>query len=380
MLLRWLMVVSLAFTTASYAYEPRGKTTFVVDQTFGSVLLDHNADQSLPPASMSKLMTLNMLFEALEDGRVALDTKFRVSEKAHKMGGSKMFLREGTRVSVENLIKGIVVQSGNDACIVVAENLAGDEATFAQIMTERAQELGMTNSSFGNATGWPHPKQRMSARDLVFIAHRLITKFPQYYPYFEIEEFAWSDITQSNRNPLLGLGLGVDGLKTGHTNEAGYGLVASAQQGDRRIIFVVSGLTSEAERAEEGERLINWAFRQFSKTSVTKSGEEIAKIPVWMGQKRAVGVASPTDLFALKPSNLKEPPKLSIRYDGPIATPIKKGDKVADLIVSVEGMEKSIHPLVATEDISVGGLIPRMRASFRKLNDALIGFDLQGVY
>ena len=258
-----LLAPLLAITPAS-AFETIARAAMVIDQTTGTVLLAKNENMALPPASMSKLMTLNMLFEALQDGRVTLDTKFTVSAKASKKGGSRMFLRDGERVSIENLIKGIIVLSGNDACIVVAENLAGSEEDFARIMTARARKLGMKNSTFANATGWPDPNQRMSAADLVFLANRIITQFPEFYGYFSIKSFSWADIDQNNRNPLLGLVEGADGLKTGHTQEAGYGLVGSAKQGDRRVVLMITGLNSVQERAREGERLMNWAFRQFS--------------------------------------------------------------------------------------------------------------------
>ena len=249
--------------TPAFSFDTLASSAMVMDQTTGTVLMAKNADLRVPPASMSKLMTLYMLFEALRDERIAFDTEFLVSEKAAKIGGSTMFLREGERVSVRDLIQGIIVQSGNDACVTVAENLAGTETAFADQMTKRAIELGMNNSSFGNSTGWPDPLQRMSARDLVLIADLLIKDFPNYYPFFAQASFTWDGVKQNNRNPLLALGIGADGLKTGHTNEAGYGLVGSARQGNRRIIFMITGLETKAARANEAEKLANWAFGKF---------------------------------------------------------------------------------------------------------------------
>ena len=238
------------------AFETEATAAYVIDHNTGQVLLDINADQPLPPASMSKLMTLNMVFEALEDGRLTLDTILPVSEHAMSYGGSTMFLNTRDRVSVEDLILGVVVLSGNDASAVLAEALSpdGTEAGFATLMTQRARQLGMMNSTFRNSNGWPAEGHVMSARDLGILAERLITEFPQYYTYFALREFEFdgrAPANRFNRNPLLGLGIGADGLKTGHTEEAGYGLVGSAMQGDRRVTFVISGLDSAEARARE---------------------------------------------------------------------------------------------------------------------------------
>ncbi|MEC8794861.1 MAG: D-alanyl-D-alanine carboxypeptidase family protein, partial [Pseudomonadota bacterium] len=233
-------LISLS-TAATAAFETRATAAYVLDQTTGTVLLSKNAETPLPPASMSKLMTLNMLFEALRDGRVSLDTQFSVSTKAKNMGGSTMFLDETDRPTVAQLIQGIIVQSGNDACVVVAEGLAGTEDAFARLMNQRAQALGMTSSTFANSSGWPNPNQRMSMKDLATLANRLITEFPEYYGYFGQPEFDFdgrAPQNRFNRNPLLRLNIGADGLKTGHTQEAGYGLVGSAVQGNRRVIVV----------------------------------------------------------------------------------------------------------------------------------------------
>ena len=255
----------------------------MIDDATGMVMFEKNADKPMPPASMSKLMTLYMLFEALRDGRVTNDTEFLVTPHAQSMEGSRMFVEAGTSVRVEDLIHGIIVQSGNDACVVVAEGLAGSEPTFAQQMTKRARELGMTNSTFANASGLPDPGQMMSARDLVTLAQHLIDDFPEEYAYFSETEFTWNDIKQQNRNPLLELGLGVDGLKTGHTAEAGYGLVGSAVQNGQRVLFMVGGLDGEAERAEETQAMVKWAFGAFDAISFFDAGAEVAQADVWLG-------------------------------------------------------------------------------------------------
>jgi len=273
-------LIVLASLAPAAAYETKARAAWVYDLTTQTVLLEKDADVPLPPASMSKLMTLNMLFEALRAGTVSMDTQFSVSTRAKSMGGSTMFLNEMDRPTVEDLIHGIVINSGNDACVVVAEGLAGSEETFAQKMTERARALGMTNSTFKNSSGWPAEGHRMSLHDLGLLATRLITEFPEFYPYFAMTGFNYQGRAPSNannRNPLLGLGVGADGLKTGHTQEAGYGLVGSAEQNGRRIVFVISGLTSEAERRQEAEALTNWAFRQFVLRTLATKGTRLAE-------------------------------------------------------------------------------------------------------
>jgi len=353
-----------AQTAAGTGFNTRARAAWVFDHSAGMVLMAKNADVPIPPASMSKLMTLDLIFEALRDGRVSLDDTFRVSAKAHAMGGSKMFLREGERVSLRNLIHGIIVDSGNDACITVAEGLAGTEAAFVKQMNDRAKALGMTNSSFGNATGWPNPKQRMSVRDLGFLARRMITEFPQYYPFFSVKQFTWSGITQKNRDPLLGVIPGADGLKTGHTQESGYGLVGSAKQGGRRVTFVVAGLDSVRARAQEGERVLNWAFRQFSQKTIATKGTVIAEANVWLGATPRVGLALPKDLTLLLPAMVQDNGlKAEVDYSGPLHAPIKKGQKVATLVIEMPGFAPIRRPLVAARAVARGGVSVRMRAA-----------------
>jgi len=370
------LAAALLLAAPARAFETRATAAYVIDQTTGTVLLNKNADMPVPPASMSKLMTLNMLFEALRDGRVTLDTQFSVSTKAKEMGGSTMFLDEQDRPRVEDLIKGIIVQSGNDACVVVAEGLAGTEEAFARLMTERAQALGMTQSTFANASGWPHPNQRMSMKDLAILANRLITEFPKYYGYFSLTEFGFDERAPKNRynrNPLLGLGIGADGLKTGHTQEAGYGLVGSARQGDRRVILVISGLNSAEERSEEGERIVNWAFRQFVQKTVVDKGTRLATAPVWLGEARAVGVVAGEDINLLVPALLQEEVHAKVTYTSPLEAPIAAGQPIATLEVEMPGMEIAEVPLVAERAVARGGFLPRLRTAAEVLLRRLIG-------
>jgi D-alanyl-D-alanine carboxypeptidase (penicillin-binding protein 5/6) len=323
----------------------------------------------LPPASMSKLMTISMLFEALKDGRVKMDDRFSVSSRAHEMannGGSTMYLDTRDKPTVEELIQGIIVLSGNDACVVVAENLAGTEEKFAELMTERGRALGLTNSKFANASGWPHPEQLMSVRDLGLVAIHLIRDLPEYYGYFAHEEFRFGDRAPDNRfnrNPLLGLGLGVDGLKTGHTSEAGYGMVGSAVQGDRRIVFVISGLASEKERAEEGEAIVNWAFRQFVEKTVAKKGTVLAEAPVWLGDAPTVGLVPSDDVRVLVPAVQRDALDGKVMFDGPLEAPVAEGQEVGTLIVTLAGLPELKVPLVAAQAVERGGVVQRIRTA-----------------
>ncbi|WP_058243022.1 D-alanyl-D-alanine carboxypeptidase family protein [Thalassovita autumnalis] len=364
--------MALLLLGPAQAFETRAKSAFVVDLKTSTVLLNKNADVPLPPASMSKLMTLYIVFEALKDGRLTLDEELPVSEHAMSYGGSTMFLDTTDRVRVEDLIRGIIVLSGNDACAVIAEALSpnGTEAGFARYMTQRAQKMGMTNSTFANSNGWPAAGHRMSTRDLALLATRLIEDFPQYYPLFSEREFAFDGRAPQNtrnRNPLLGLGIGADGLKTGHTQEAGYGLVGSSMQGDRRIVFVVSGLDSTKARAEEAEAIVNWSFRQFVLRDVAKEGAVIAEADVWMGAAPRVGLTPAADISALLPALDGDAMQAEVVYKGPIEAPIRQGQELAELILKPEGLEEVSYPLVADKDVPVGGFMTRVGTAAKAL-------------
>ncbi len=348
---------------AQVPFETRAPNILVTDLGTGQVLIDRNSDVPLPPASMSKLMTMLLLFEAIEDGRVTMETTWTVSQRAHEMGGSRMFLETRHRPTTEDLIRGIAVLSGNDATVVVAEGLAGSEEAFGQIATQRARELGMTGTNIVNASGWPHPQHRMSLRDLAILAEHIIEAFPQYYPYLAERDFTWNDITQQNRLPLIGAGLGMDGLKTGHTSEAGFALTGSAQQGTRRIVFVFSGLGSERERIEEAERIINWAFRQFAERPVARRGQALAEAEVWMGETRSVPLVAPRDYAVLVPAMGTTELQARVEYAGPLTAPVAQGDAVGRLVVEVPGSPPLTFPLVAGAEVAKGGVGPRLRSA-----------------
>lgn len=369
--MRKLYVIGLALMAVFAAlplraYDTSAKAAYVVDVTTGTVLLDKNADEPLPPASMSKLMTLYVTFEAIRDGRLSMQEKLPVSEHAMSYGGSTMFLDTTDRVSVEDLLRGIIVLSGNDACAVLAEALSpdGTEAGFARYMTRRATEMGMTNSIFKNSNGWPAEGHVMSMRDLALLARHIIEDFPDFYPMFAETEFAFdgrAPQNTQNRNPLLSLGIGADGLKTGHTSRAGYGLVGSAKQGERRIVFVISGLASASARAEEAEGIVNWAFRQFARKTILPAEREVTRARVWMGKQVEVGLGPAKDVDTLLPVLGAEKVKATIEYVSPISAPISKGDKLAELVIEPEDMPQSRVPLVALQDVARGGFMARLR-------------------
>ncbi len=368
--------VLAAVPCAALAFETKAREALVVDDATGMELFAKNPDMPMPPASMSKLMTLELLFEALRDGRVTMQTLFNVSPRAQGMGGSRMFVEAGTQVPVEALIQGIVVQSGNDACVVVAEGLAGSEETFAQQMTKRAQQLGMNSSSFRNASGWPEDGHVMSARDLVTLARHIIDEFPEYYKYFQETEFTWNGIRQPNRNPLLTQGIGADGLKTGHTSEAGYGLVGSAVQNGQRIVFMMGGLGSDRERADETEAVVKWAFGAYDPVEFFAGGAEVTQADVWLGAAPTVPLVAPADLQMLVPREERANVHARVIYNGPIEAPIAKGQKLGLLKVDVPGHDPVDFDLVAGQDVARGGILTRINAAARLTRDRAVGLVL----
>jgi D-alanyl-D-alanine carboxypeptidase (penicillin-binding protein 5/6) len=374
-----LCLVALAPGTARAAYETRAEAAWVYDVSTGTVLLEKNANRPLPPASMSKLMTLYMLFEALRDGRVTMRTTFPVSAQAQAMGGSTMFLNTSDRPTVEDLIRGIIVNSGNDACVVVAEGLAGSEEAFARLATDRARMLGLTETTIANASGWPDPRHRMSMRDLGILAQRLIADFPDLYPLFAEREYDYknrSPANRLNRNPLFRPfppeaadpeAIRADGLKTGHTEEAGFGIVASAVQGDRRVIAVYTGLPTEQARADEGGRIFNWAFRNFAKVEVARAGTRLAEAPVWLGDLPRVGLVLEQGATVLVPAGMQDAVEREIHLQGPLEAPLRRGTPVGELVVRVPDMPETRLPIVVEADVGPAGLAGRLNAALRIL-------------
>ncbi|MFO6463630.1 D-alanyl-D-alanine carboxypeptidase family protein [Jannaschia sp. KMU-145] len=379
------LLAALLISAPAWAQEfaTEAGSAFVVDHNTGQVLLSKNAQVPLPPASMSKLMTLNMVFEALEDGRLTLDTELPVSEEAAAYGGSTMFLDTRDRVRVEDLIRGVVVLSGNDATAVLAEAISpdGTEDGFAQMMTDRARELGMMNSVFRNSNGWPAPGHVMSMEDLAILAERLVTEFPQYYPYFAEREYDFDGRSPSNRfnrNPLLRLDIGADGLKTGHTQEAGYGLVGSAVQGDRRVTFVISGLETEAARAAESERIVNWAFRQFAESRLLDdTSDPVFDAEVFMGESPTVALVPADGVTLLLPVTGREAVQGEIVYDGPLEAPIAAGDQLATMTLTHPGVADHEVALVAATDVGRAGPLRRVQIAGGRVMGEVLGSALE---
>jgi D-alanyl-D-alanine carboxypeptidase (penicillin-binding protein 5/6) len=348
---------------------------YIVDYNTGSVLFDKAGEEKLHPASMSKLMTLYMLFDALKRGDIKLTDAFHVSKKAWATQGSKMFVPINSDVAVEDLIRGIIVQSGNDACVVVAEGLAGSEEAFADRMNKKAAELGLKNSHFVNASGLPDPNHLMTAQDLYILARHLFEDFPEYYHYFSEKEFTFHNIKQGNRNPLLYRpNTGVDGLKTGHTEEAGFGLAASAVRDGRRIFMVVHGLGSMQNRADEAGQLLDWAFRAFGDYTVAKKGTILAQADVWMGQQKTVPLTVDRDLLVTLPVSERSKVQVKATYDGPVAAPVAAGQPIGELVMTIPGMPEFRAPLIAASDVPQLGFGGRVVAMLQQM---IFGSGLQ---
>ena len=373
------------WSTIAQGFSTTAKTALVIDNTTGEVLLSKDIERPIPPASMSKLMTLWMVFESLEEGKIELEDTFRVSRKAWKKGGSKMFLREGEYVTIKNLIKGVIIQSGNDACIVLAEGLAGTEENFAELMTIRAKEIGLNNSTFTNSTGWPDPEHKMSSKDLVILANKIREKYPSYYKIFDDLEFTWDNISQKNRNPLLSMNLGADGLKTGYTEEAGYGLIASAKQNKRRITFVITGLKSVGQRAREAKGITTWAFKKFKLKTYFKKGSVILEAPVWRGEKERVKIFATNNVQILLASSAKEDIPMHVVLKEPLVAPLKKGQKInGHLVINTTSLTKKgekkrqlVFPIEIGENLDKGGLTNKLATNLHTLKSNI--FSLLGL-
>jgi len=340
-----------ASSTAYAAYDTPASHAIIIDADTGVALYEKNPDQLMHPSSMSKLMTVYMVFDRLKKGTLSLTDKFTVSEKAWRTQGSKMFVHVGDQVSVDDLLKGIIIQSGNDACIVIAEGFAGSEAVFAESLNTKAKELGLTHSTFKNATGLPEEGHMMTVRDLTILARHLINDFPEYYHYFSQKDFTYNGIHQENRNMLLDRNLGVDGLKTGHTDQAGYGITVSGKQKDRRLILSINGLSGTKERASEAERLLQYGFLNFDNVTIFKKDAIIDDAKVWMGTNKTVPVTIDNNVVFTVPKNNADKIKASVSYDSPLSAPIKKGDHIADLTVTVPGFGDKVYPLTAAKDV-----------------------------
>lgn len=362
----------LAGIGSAAAIETQARNAILMDYDTGQYLYVKDHEKMVPPASMSKLMTVNMIFEKLKDGSLSLDDTFTVSERAWKLGGaasggSTMFLKIGEKVRVEDILKGILIQSGNDACIVAAENLAGSEDDFAEMMNKRARELGLNNSSFANSTGLPHPDQKMSVEDLAKLARHIIKEFPEFYHIFSEKYYTHNNITQGNRNPLLYSMPNADGLKTGHTEEAGFCLTASAKKGERRLIEVMTGMNSNKERSEEAERLMEWGFREFNNYNLLNKGQEIAEILVVFGNEKEVRLVVPETVKRTLKKSQAPKIKMTAVYDKPVKAPVAAGDKLGEVRIELDGQEMENVPLVADKNIEKLGFFGRIGQNLKYL-------------
>jgi D-alanyl-D-alanine carboxypeptidase (penicillin-binding protein 5/6) len=322
--------------------ETKAKEAILMDAQTGNIFYEKNADEQIEPASMSKLMTMVMVFEALKAGKLTLDQEILISEDAWRRGGapsggSTMYAELNSRVKLSDVIQGIIVQSANDGCIAVAEAMAGSETAFAEQMTQRARELGLTKAVFKNATGLPDPEHLMSVRELAILAQYIIKNFPDYYKYYGQAEFTWNKITQSNRNPLLKDYPGADGMKTGYTKAAGYGLVGSVMRDGRRLILVVAGLTSLNERKQEAQKILDWGFKQFKPVVAYAANDRVAKARVWGGDQSHVDLLITQDVKLLLSPAEQSSIEVKLAYVGPLRAPIKQGENIGKVRFLVNG-------------------------------------------
>lgn len=362
--------ISCLFAFSANAYETKARNAILMDFETGAYLYAKGHQEMIAPASMSKLMTLYVLLTKIKEGEVSLEDTFTVSENAWRKGGaasggSTMFLKIGQEVKVEDLIRGIIIQSGNDACIVVAENIAGSEEEFAAVMNETAEKIGLTHAHFVNATGLPHPEHKISVEDLAQLARHIIKEFPEFYHVFKEKEFTYNGIKQGNRNPLLYSLKGADGLKTGHTDEAGFCLTGSVLRGDRRLIEVMTGLSSNKERAEETEGLITWGFANFENYTFFNKNRIMAEIPVWYGVTPNVQAVVPESIVKTIKKSAKNKYSAKVVYDQPLKAPVLKGDKVGELFIEYDGTVVQKVPLLAKNDVAKIGPFSRFLSNLK---------------
>ena len=362
-LLSFLFILGTFLPLKGFALETPAKQVILVDYDTGNILFEKNADERMFPSSMSKIMTIYNVFQALKDGSLQLKDNFRVSRKAWKKGGSKMFLRAGSRVNVEDLIRGVIVQSGNDASIVLAEGLSGSEGAFSDSLNENAKKLGMDSSNFLNASGWPDPEHYTTARDLSKVTIATIQNFPKYYHFYSQKTFTYAGIKQNNRNPALYKDIGADGLKTGHTAAAGYGLAASAIRNGRRLVLILNGLKTSRQRSLESERILDWGYRVFSNYKIFKPRQIVTHAKVWMGDKSRVGLVLDKGLVMSLRKNIVDKINIKAVFNEPVPAPISKGDQIGKLLVSVPGKNQLEIPMYASQRVTKLGWFYRIGAA-----------------
>src|SRR3569833_2054804 len=371
-LVSWFVAMALAVPAFAQDYDSKAKFAVLMDYETGSIIYNKNGDERLEPVSMAKLMTLAVCFTYLQQMKLTLDDEFFISEHAWKdggasSGGSTMFAVLNSKVRIEDLLKGVIVQSGNDAAIALAEGIGGTEETFSRIENQLAKQIGLTGSHFVNATGLPDPDQYSTAHDLAILSRYIIKSFPEYYPIFSMPEFTWNKIRQMNRNSLLEVGIGVDGLKTGHTEESGYGEVVSAPNDGRRLIAVLHGLTSMKERAEEARKLITWGMRGFELLPVYPDGKVVAYANVFGGDKPNVGLVGKGNIDLILPKGAANCPSATVTYRGPLRPPVQQGQEVGKLHIFCDGKEVQTSALYAQETVEQGDLMRRSADAAKQL-------------
>jgi len=370
------ILLCLAIANNAYAnFDVKARTAILLDYHSGEILYEKDPDRKIFPASMTKIMTSIIAFDLIKNGELSLDDKFIVSENAWRLsesGYSSMFIMVGDQITVENLLKGIIISSGNDACVALAEGIAGTEEEFAIMMTSKAKEIGMTNTNFANSSGINHPDNLSTVRDILIMSNYLIKNYPEYYKEFKEKEFTWhrtggDPITQGNRNPLLYKNIGADGIKTGFLAYEKYSLAASILRGDRRLISVGSGFATRNQRSKESQKLLTWGLTNYDTIEIAKKNSKFIDIDVWLGRKDKVGVYSDVDIYkTIKKARLKNL-ETKIIYNGPIEAPIKKGDKLAKLTINYDGNLLSEHDLLALENIKRMNIISRILKSINYL-------------
>lgn len=359
-------------TATGPAIDTTAAQAILVDEDSDAVLYAKDADARMPPASMSKLMTVAVVFDALKAGKLKLTDEFTVSENAWRnggaaSGGSTMFAKLGSSIALDDLIHGIIIQSANDGCIVVAEGMAGSEAAFADMMNAEAKKIGLVDSHFVNATGLPDPGQYMTAHDLARLAKYLIATFPEFYPIYSQTEFTWNKIRQFNRNPLLDMNMGADGLKTGYTKESGYGLVASAARNGERLILVINGTKTEKERGAEAKKIMDWGFSAFERVAFFKAGDTLGAARVFGGDAGSVPLAAQAEVDALLPHGTRDQVTGKIVYKGPVPAPIKSGQEIGTLELSQNGRVVREAKVYAASDVGVGSTRQRVLSGISEL-------------
>ncbi|UJW86180.1 D-alanyl-D-alanine carboxypeptidase [Devosia sp. SL43] len=372
----WLILAAMLSLVAPAAaqadFDTKAKFAILMDEQSGTVIFQKDADLPMEPASMAKLMTVAVVFNEIRSGRVKLTDEFFVSEHAWRTGGassggSTMFADLNSKIKVEDLVRSVIIQSGNDAAIVLAEGIAGSESSFAAMMNELAEEIGLTGSHFTNPVGLPDPNMYVTARDLADLARYLIREFPEYYHYFSEPEMEWNGIKQANRNSLVELGIGVDGLKTGHTEAAGYGSVISTAEGGRRLVAVIHGLTSMAERTEEGRKLITWGARAFERVAAYPDGAVVAYANVYGGVTGSVGLVGQGEVALYLPRGSRKCLNAQVVYSGPLLPPVAQGDEVAELRVFCDEQLVQVAPLYAAESVEKGDIVRQATDALKQL-------------